>query len=81
MPADYLAHPDDIIIDRKNKNWPTKVVVTNNEGELLHRFPKETSDDLIKEAVCFANKAYCLGIEHGEKRKLYQIKAVLGLEG
>jgi ribosomal protein L18 len=79
MANDYLAHPDDIIIDRKNENWPTNVVVTNNEGDLLFRFHKKTTDQQIKEALCFANRAYALGIEVGERRKQHQIKAVLGL--
>ncbi len=80
MLIEYLVHLADVFIDRNNENWPTKAVCFDSDGNHLHKFPLDMTDDQIAEAICFANKAYKQGMEYGEKRKATQLRMVLGFE-
>lgn len=47
------------------------------EGVLLFRFPPGWTDEQVKSAIAFANKAYVDGIAIGKARKAIEIKTCL----
>lgn len=80
MKNEYLVHPDDITIDRKDKMMPTKAIVCDADGELIGMFDKKLfSDEHIREAICFANKAFAKGHAKGLIDKEQEFQRVLGL--
>ena len=77
---DTYASWVDCTIDRENPDYPNEAVLYDEDGEIVWLFGGHFTNDQIKEALRFANKAYAVGCGDGERRKLYEIRNALGIE-
>ena len=51
----------------------------DGEGNVLHKFAGDTPDELIWEALAWANNAHDMGIQNGKLLKMAEIRKAIGL--
>ncbi|MFZ5621145.1 MAG: hypothetical protein ACOY5W_09010 [Pseudomonadota bacterium] len=66
-------------IDRDDPYSPASAVAYDCDGDFLYRFDEDWTDDQIRTALSFANKAYGLGWRVGQEIKMREIRAALGI--
>lgn len=79
-------------VDQKYARWDDSTVVRDGVGsdrglvtlvsedrECLFQFPAEWTDEQIKYALAFANKAYAAGYSFGQFRKAAEVRAAIGV--
>ena len=79
-PSDGYLHPDDAYIDRQVDGAINRAVLRDEEGNEVHIFPKDWTDEQIKLALLFANKLYAKGVERGKYLKAYEIRQVIDVK-
>lgn len=70
---------EDCSIVRDHPDYPASAVLMDCDGEFVHRFDEDWTDDQIWSALAFANKAFAAGVAFGESSKLHEIRSVLGV--
>jgi len=79
MSKQQYRHREDCAIVRDHRDYPASAVLMDCDGDVVHRFDEDWTDDQIFAALAFANKAYATGIEVGRMEKAYQIRAALNV--
>lgn len=70
---------EDCLIERNDVRWPASAVLFDCDGNRVHRFDEDWTDDQIWAALEFANSAYAHGLTVGAVNKAYEIRKVLGV--
>ena len=63
---------DNVYIDRRHPHHPHKAVLIDYPE--LWAFPPDWTDEMIHEAIRFANSRYHIGVEDGKRMKMDEIK-------
>ncbi len=71
-----LIHPEDARIERTD----TAAALTDTEGCVQRSFPYSWTDEMIMEALYFANWAYAQGWHAGAMDKAREIRSALELK-
>lgn len=77
---EYL-NKEDCCIRRDHPNHPNKVVLSDPVFGILYIFSQGYTDEMICEALNFANKAFDRGVDVGDSYRCTEIKQALGIEG
>lgn len=75
---DKYQHKEDCEIVRDHKDYPASAVLFDCDGNEVHRFDEDWSDDQIWTALSFANKAYAHGVAVGGMRKADEVRRAIG---
>jgi len=74
-----LCDQQDLNICRDDPDYPASAVAYDCDGYFLYRFDEDWTDDQIRTALSFANKAYGLGWREGQREKMREIRAALSI--